>query len=176
MRSLVSVRLLLPLRRVQKLNATDFMNIKIMLFPLGLLEREERGEANGYVGLPPEHPWHGKSYDELNTVVDIHGGLTWSNNYLPANEKDPDGLWWIGFDTAHYQDNAKVWPWSRCLKETKRLRDQAYNAALQLSTGASPVKPDGSAGLSESRVTQTDPEKQLGLHDSIPAKPENTKT
>lgn len=45
-----------------------------------------------------------------------------------------------------------------------------------LSTGASPVKPDGSAGLSESRVTQTDPEKQLGLHDGIPAKPENTKT
>lgn len=45
-----------------------------------------------------------------------------------------------------------------------------------ISTGASPVKPDGSAGLSESRVTQTDPEKQLGLHDGKPAKPENTKT
>lgn len=58
----------------------------------------------------------------------------------------------------------------------KQLGDAWVRLNTPLSTGASPVKPDGSAGLSESRVTQTDPEKQLGLHDSIPAKPENTKT
>ena len=34
------------------------------------------GYANGYVAVPPEHPLHGKHYDEANNVIDIHGGLT----------------------------------------------------------------------------------------------------
>lgn len=38
------------------------------------------GYANGYVAVPPEHPLHGKYYNEANEVIDIHGGLTFSDS------------------------------------------------------------------------------------------------
>lgn len=60
------------------------------------------GVWNGYVGLPPEHPFFGLTEETLGGEVSVHGGITWTENHLPGVE--PDGLWWIGFDTAHVGD------------------------------------------------------------------------
>lgn len=48
------------------------------------------GNLNGYVMIPPGHPWR----TELPETVEVHGGIT----YGPTS----DGI--IGFDTGHYCD------------------------------------------------------------------------
>lgn len=71
------------------------------------------GNWCGYVGLPPEHPWHGKTYDDLD--IDVHGGLTYSEAcdenateehgicHVPDPGR-PDDVWWLGFDCGHAHD------------------------------------------------------------------------
>jgi hypothetical protein len=46
------------------------------------------GGWNGYVQLPPCHPWRARAW------LDLPGDLTWG----------PDGDGWVGFDTAHAGD------------------------------------------------------------------------
>lgn len=84
------------------------------------------GNINGYVCVPPGHPWHGVAYNERlcgddcpersslggddtycwdhvpDGLIDVHGGLTFSGDgvdWLPS-----EGGWWFGFDTAHSGD------------------------------------------------------------------------
>lgn len=38
----------------------------------------------------------------LTLLLDVHGGLTYARNHFPKRE--PDGLWWFGFDCAHAGD------------------------------------------------------------------------
>lgn len=97
------------------------------------------GNLNGYVAVPKDHPFFGKSYNDhvivgdineiefngnyigllchslsevsdtgllsLDLAIEVHGGLTYSRDYLQGIE---DGvlseLWWFGFDTAHSGD------------------------------------------------------------------------
>jgi hypothetical protein len=66
------------------------------------------GHLCGYVAIPPGHPWHGKSYNDLQDV-EVHGGLTYSEMcsgricHVP-DPGEPDGVWWLGFDHAHSGD------------------------------------------------------------------------
>lgn len=97
------------------------------------------GYANGYVAVPPGHPLHGKHYDEANEVIDIHGGLTFSESVeeIKADgwrdetecigfdnfDDIPKDYWVFGFDTMHYNDGSHLnreW----CIKETKNLLEQ----------------------------------------------------
>ena len=77
--------------------------------PCLALRNERSGNWCGYVGVPPEHPLHGKSYSELN--VDVHGGLTYANAcsghicHVPE-PGEPDHVWWFGFDCHHARDLA----------------------------------------------------------------------
>jgi hypothetical protein len=52
----------------------------------------------GYVRIPPNHPWHGKGWEDLD--CEVHGGITFAS---PDSEDDS---WWIGFDCAHFNDAA----------------------------------------------------------------------
>jgi hypothetical protein len=52
----------------------------------------------GYVGLPITHKYYKKNYDDI--PVDVHGGLTFANEL----EHEADGLYYIGFDCAHWRD------------------------------------------------------------------------
>jgi hypothetical protein len=61
----------------------------------------DRGWGNGYVAIPEGHPWFGKDYDSIEQV-EINGGLTFSDMI--------NGMWVIGFDTAHYGDTMTRWP------------------------------------------------------------------
>lgn len=65
------------------------------------------GALCGYVAVPPNHPWHGKGYDDLD--VDVHGGLTYAQPCTGAvchvpKPGEPDNVWWLGFDHAHHGD------------------------------------------------------------------------
>ncbi len=56
------------------------------------------GSRNGYVRVPPEHPWCGLHYDdEALYTVDCHGGLTFADGRR-------NGGWWLGFDCSHLGD------------------------------------------------------------------------
>jgi hypothetical protein len=88
------------------------------------------GYGNGYVVLPPEHPYHGRDYEEI--PVPVHGGLTFAEsadnlNWEELDEGDKGG-WVIGFDTKHMRDNLDNWPKESVLKETAELKDKLEQA------------------------------------------------
>lgn len=57
------------------------------------------GQLNGYVRIPKAHKFYQKSYtDDDLEKIECHGGLTF------AGDLEEDGDFYIGFDTAHYQD------------------------------------------------------------------------
>ncbi|MDP8928646.1 MAG: hypothetical protein M3O70_08760 [Actinomycetota bacterium] len=92
------------------------------------------GHWCGYVGVAPEHPWHGISYDgclEDRSCTDqwecehtspernvrVHGGVTFAGGcrddedpatsicHVPQPGR-PTDVWWFGFDCAHAGDLA----------------------------------------------------------------------
>jgi hypothetical protein len=78
-----------------------------------MIHRGPSGALCGYVGVGPDHPWHGLHYD--NVDAEVHGGLTYAN---PCEEEATEGdglchvpepgrahdMWWLGFDCAHAFD------------------------------------------------------------------------
>lgn len=58
----------------------------------------------GYIGLPKEHPWYDKGYDEID--MDVHGGLTFAQmgKSTMGEMKRDKKLWFIGFDCYHGGD------------------------------------------------------------------------
>lgn len=75
-----------------------------------IVRRNDLGAWCGYVGVPPEHPWHGRSpVDEQNYVdARVHGGLSYADKCDPElgvchvpESGESDDFWWLGFDTAH---------------------------------------------------------------------------
>lgn len=105
----------------------------------------------GYVGVPPGHPWHSKTYQELEEV-EVHGGLTYSEAcdgdptggvcHVPK-PGEPEHLWWLGFNCGHGGDLVPSWcrtpeiadlmggtyrdqEW--VTEEVKRLAEQAQGA------------------------------------------------
>ncbi len=81
-----------------------------------LIVRSRRGALCGYVGVPPGHPAHGAHYDSVDPHPD-NVELTFSESCDPKGESEPehhichivepgepDDVWWLGFDCAHYDD------------------------------------------------------------------------
>jgi len=78
-----------------------------------MVRNEVMGNWCGYVGVPPGHPLHGKSYEGVD--VEVHGGLTFADGCDETAEEGhgichipdpgrPDDVWWLGFDCAHAWD------------------------------------------------------------------------
>jgi len=74
------------------------------------------GWGNGYVDLPRSHYFYGTHYEGINNFVEVHGGLTFS--------EERDGVWRVGFDTAHFGDTLSRWPKERVENETINLKNQ----------------------------------------------------
>ena len=53
----------------------------------------------GYIGVPEGHPCYGANYDIVQ--CNVHGGMTYANG---GDYPVPSGLWWFGYDCAHYCD------------------------------------------------------------------------
>lgn len=82
-----------------------------------LIVRNRLGALCGYVGVPSDHPLHGKGdyNDDDYVALDVHGGITFA---AACHEDGPvessichvplpgrsDDIWWLGFDTAHSGD------------------------------------------------------------------------
>lgn len=70
-----------------------------------------RGVANGYVSLPADHPCFGLDYEKLDSIVDVHGGVTFAVTLNDADCKRMGfplsfaGTHVVGFDTCHAWDN-----------------------------------------------------------------------
>lgn len=58
----------------------------------------------GYVAVPKGHALHGKTYDEANNYIEVHGGLTYADKR--------DGCFWFGFDCGHAGDLSPGMLWS----------------------------------------------------------------
>lgn len=63
----------------------------------------------GYVGVSPNHPDYGKSYDDDSfDNIEVHGGLTYAEHcqdvICHVTEASDDRLYWFGFDCAHAGD------------------------------------------------------------------------
>lgn len=52
-----------------------------------------------YIPIPITHPWAKKEEHEI--PLDVHGGVTWSEEKLPWDEEKKD-MWFIGWDYNHY--------------------------------------------------------------------------
>ena len=84
-----------------------------------------------YVKLPRNHPYYKKDWSNPNIDIEVHGGLTYSRNYLTC-EADHLSGWWIGWDYAHYGDhlgwedyyNGKRWTTEEILKDVTYVIDQ----------------------------------------------------
>jgi hypothetical protein len=84
------------------------------------------GNLCGYVGVSPDHPWYGKSYDDVE--VDVHCGLTYAESCSegPPAESichvtepgEPDHVWWFGFDCGHAFD---LWPGIAAMRANLKL-------------------------------------------------------
>jgi hypothetical protein len=104
------------------------MNIKTGIYLIDFLPGIEHGYANGYIGVPKEHPFFGKHYDDIHREYEdlsVHGGLTYSEDHYPRQK--PDGYWWIGFDTSHYQDSMLTCPKEYVEKQIENLKQFALS-------------------------------------------------
>ena len=58
------------------------------------------GHRCGYVGLTNKSSYFNVDYPKID--VSCHGGLSYAGSYLFGQEDE--GVWWIGFDCAHFGD------------------------------------------------------------------------
>lgn len=67
------------------------------------------GSWCGYVAVPPGHRCFGLENDEVDKLLDVHGGVTYTAHceghicHVPK-PGEPDNVWWIGFDCSHAMD------------------------------------------------------------------------
>lgn len=114
-----------------------------------LMLRNRFGAWCGYVGLPPGHPWHGESYDDL--PVQVHGGLTFASGcdddpsvdpaervcHVPE-EGEPADVWWLGFDCGHGDDlmpgiDRRYWPFRDVTyRDVSYVQNEVHDLAGQV--------------------------------------------
>lgn len=84
----------------------------------------KHGWGNGYVKIVPGHKYHGN--DSLEIPVNVHGGLTFSEETKDKEYFGSEG-YWVGFDTVHSGDTLESWPKKKVFEETLNLFRQIYN-------------------------------------------------
>ena len=100
-----------------------------------LIVRNGSGTLCGYVGVRLNHELFGTAYDDVESPLRVHGGLTFSDNeeevgggdYHPADIAYK--LWWFGFDCSHSCDFSPVYDYSPDARDgqgRKVYRDLAY--------------------------------------------------
>ena len=120
-----------------------FVDVDRLTFKHKLLTILDRGWGNGYVLLPPEHPFF-YNYD-IEEYVHVHGGITYNEFYKPEYYKDIlnnnkiignlnldnynkfSGYRIVGFDTSHFGDTLQTCTYNFVMNETQYLLDQCLN-------------------------------------------------
>lgn len=82
----------------------------------------------GYIEIEKSSPFFGINYNEIHEMfeaLDVHGGLTYSEDYIDLEKKEEfSDRWFIGFDCNHYQDMINPKSESYVFEEIKRLSEQ----------------------------------------------------
>ena len=84
-------------RRIELLCKDKYKNYNYYVLNLGT-------HPTAYIEIPKENKLYRKSYDEIYKIgcnIDVHGGLTYSNNELMGVKSEN---WFIGWDYAHCGD------------------------------------------------------------------------
>ena len=138
------------------LNESNFEIFKHKDLICCILRMSFSGNLNGYVAVPKEHPFYGKSYSDkievledvkfngnyigllisafdeerkenvysIDMALNVHGGVTFSNNCLAGIDPDLFGdIWWFGFDTMHAGD---LKPYQNEIDRIYQLNDEQY--------------------------------------------------
>lgn len=98
-----------------------------------------------YIEVPRNHPYYGKGYLELDNIFSVHGGFTYSNDYLRTSDSTKIvSSWFLGWDYAHlgdymgfYEDSKiknellKKWTVEEIILECKK----AIKELLEVSNG-----------------------------------------
>ncbi len=72
-----------------------------------------------YIKIPKNHRYYKKDYEEID--VDVHGGLTYSQDYLMTESGKVKG-WFIGWDYAHYRNIQRS---KKCLLPTTKNKEES---------------------------------------------------
>lgn len=72
----------------------------------------------GYVRIPENHKLYGMDYNDLDDILNVHGGVTF------AGALDGMDGFYVGFDCAHLGDMPDEQDEAYTLYECKRLVDQ----------------------------------------------------
>ena len=126
-------------------NEFDFVDERTG-YPIALRRHPRLGHWNGYVGVPADHPWHEKTYQDIETMADypcVHGGLTFSAGQEPF-EKVHSATWWFGFACDHAGDLVprleRYWL-PEDFSENYRTIEYAKNEAIALAAQLAAVAP-----------------------------------
>ena len=88
----------------------------------------------GYVGVSSKHQLYKKDYSEIDELINIHGGLTFSGDFSDKKQlKSLKDVWYFGFDCNHFEDNLNKWNFEKVKKEVKKLARQFTTKNLILS-------------------------------------------
>lgn len=117
-------------RKIELLDSGKCINYNYYILNLGT-------HPTAYIEIPKNHKYYLKHYDEID--IDVHGGLTYSDNYLIVEGEKITNCWFIGWDYAHFGDfigyelnyptefrtNEKKWT-------TKEIQNDVYEVCKQL--------------------------------------------
>ncbi len=82
-------------RTIRLLYTSKYKNYNYYILSLGT-------HPTAYIEIKNNSKFFKKEYEQIN--LNVHGGLTYSNNYLYLNENTKINGWFIGWDYAHAFD------------------------------------------------------------------------
>lgn len=97
----------------------------------GQSEKNGWGWGNGYVAVPPGHPWWG--IDMWESPIACSGGvsITWEASGTGIYGAAPKGWWVFGFDTRHLGDSLEEWPdEASVMAEAMKMKAQCDDKAV----------------------------------------------
>ena len=120
-------------REISLLEYNNYKGFNYYILSLGV-------HPTAYIQIPKDHKLFRVIYDELPDI-DVHGGFTYSRDYLWVNKKTKLDGWFIGWDYAHYKDymgyyenterewyrdtiNLKRWTTKEMIQEAKSVIEQ----------------------------------------------------
>lgn len=101
-------------RNIELLNSGIYKNYNYYILSLGT-------HPTAYIEIPKDNKIYKKDYREIDLYV--HGGLTYSRNFLWISEEKKLEGWFIGWDYAHYGDYVGyelMFPENLRIKEEKK--------------------------------------------------------